>query len=109
MYLMNKIVDKKLEKWLEKYGDLSPEVKIKLKKLMNELKTNTLAEESNVSLKGTSNNCRFIRKYQGRTYEVVLQNGLYNFNGKVYKSLSAIALEITGTKWNGNRFFGVCK
>ena len=109
MCLMSKIIDKKLEKWFEKYGDLSPEVKIKLKRLMNELKINNLVEEAKVSLKGTSNNCRFIRNYQGRTYEVVLQNGLYNFNGKVYKSLSAIALEITGTKWNGNRFFGVCK
>ena len=107
--MMNKIVDKKLEKWLQKYGDLSPEAKVKLKKLIAELESNNLIEESNINLKGASNNCRFIREYQGRVHEVILQNGLYNYNGKVYKSLSAIAFEITGTKWNGNRFFGVHK
>ena len=50
MYLMSKIVDKKLEKWFEKYGDLSPEVKIKLKRLMNELKTNNCVQKRIFSL-----------------------------------------------------------
>lgn len=108
---MKTITDKKLIKWHEKYGDLSPQAKNKLKKLMQELNldANSSPADSKLILKGNTNNCRFIREYNGRTHEVVFKNGVYNYNGKEYKSLSAIALEITGTKWNGNRFFGVRK
>ncbi|MBS5802667.1 MAG: DUF2924 domain-containing protein [Brachyspira sp.] len=31
----------------------------------------------------------------------------FEYNGKKYKSLSVIANEITGTRWNGKKFFGV--
>lgn len=108
---MNNPKDKKLIKWHEKYGDLSQEAKSKLKKLMQELASdsNNNLSDSELLLKGTSNNCRFMREYGGRTHEVVLKNGIYIYNGNEYRSLSAIAFEITGTKWNGNRFFGVRK
>lgn len=107
---MKHITDKKLIKWHEMYGDLSQEAKNKLKKLMQELmsESNT-PSDSKLILKGNSNNCRFMREYNGRTHEVILKNGFYHYNGNEYKSLSAIAFEITGTKWNGNRFFGVRK
>ena len=42
-------------------------------------------------------------------YEVVTVDGGFNFNGKLYKTLSAVANIITGTHWNGKKFFGVCK
>lgn len=35
----------------------------------------------------------------------VLQEG-FEYEGKIYRSLSAIAREVTGTKWNGFLFFG---
>lgn len=38
---------------------------------------------------------------------VVVGDGRFEFNNKKYKSLSAIAREITGTRWNGKIFFGV--
>jgi len=31
----------------------------------------------------------------------------FEFEGRKYKSLSAIARAITGTRWNGWRFFGI--
>jgi len=31
----------------------------------------------------------------------------YSYDGEKYASLSEIAMEITGTKWNGPRFFGL--
>jgi hypothetical protein len=34
-------------------------------------------------------------------------NGGFAWNGATYTSLSAAAFAITGTKWNGHRFFGV--
>lgn len=50
---------------------------------------------------------RLIREWNGRKHIVdVLPDG-YLWNGKTWRSLSAIAKEITGTKWSGPRFFGV--
>jgi Protein of unknown function (DUF2924) len=48
-----------------------------------------------------------IREWRGTTHHVtVLQNG-YLWNGTTYRSLSTIARAITGTHWNGPRFFGL--
>ena len=50
---------------------------------------------------------KLIRDYQGRTITVtVIQEG-FEFKNKIYKSLSAIANEVTGKHWNGRKFFGV--
>jgi len=47
------------------------------------------------------------RDYKGQTLHVrVLQNG-FEFEGEVYRSLSAIARKITGNHWNGYLFFGL--
>jgi hypothetical protein len=48
-----------------------------------------------------------VREYAGARHEVfVVENG-FSWQGKSYPSLSAIAKEITGTSWNGWRFFGL--
>lgn len=52
---------------------------------------------------------KFIREFKGEKYEVVTVDGGFNFDGKLYKTLSAVANVITGTHWNGKKFFGVCK
>ena len=50
---------------------------------------------------------KLIREYQGVMQQVtVLQDG-YEWRGRPYKSLSAIARAITGTRWNGLVFFGL--
>jgi hypothetical protein len=47
------------------------------------------------------------RELNGRIHRVtVLANG-FAWNGKTYPSLSKIAFAITGTRWNGPRFFGL--
>jgi Protein of unknown function (DUF2924) len=47
------------------------------------------------------------RVYHGRVLRVtVLANG-FEFQGKHYASLSAIAHRVTGTRWNGFHFFGL--
>lgn len=49
------------------------------------------------------------RPYKGRTVHVrVLPKG-FEFDGEVYRSLSAVARKITGTHWNGYHFFGLSK
>jgi hypothetical protein len=48
-----------------------------------------------------------VREWHGAIHHVtVLENG-FLWNGKPYPSLSSIARAITGTKWNGPRFFGM--
>jgi len=47
------------------------------------------------------------REWNGRHHRVmVLENG-FAWEGRTYKSLSEIAKVITGTRWNGPRFFGL--
>jgi hypothetical protein len=48
-----------------------------------------------------------IREYAGARHEVFVVEGGFSWQGRVYPSLSAIAKEITGTRWNGPRFFGL--
>jgi len=47
------------------------------------------------------------RQYKGRTVIVtILPNG-FEYEGKVYRSLSAVARAVTGTHWNGYHFFNL--
>ncbi|XHR30873.1 MAG: DUF2924 domain-containing protein [Chthoniobacteraceae bacterium] len=47
------------------------------------------------------------RNYQGRTLIVTVQDKGFEFEGDIYRSLSAVAKAITGTHWNGRLFFGL--
>ena len=48
-----------------------------------------------------------IREHQGVVHEVLVVPGGFCWQGKTYDSLSTIAKTITGTSWNGPRFFGL--
>lgn len=50
---------------------------------------------------------RLIRDWKGTEHTVVVAKDGFDWNGRRYKSLSAIAKSITGTNWNGYRFFGL--
>lgn len=50
---------------------------------------------------------KIVKEYKGRTYEVFAVEDGFAYGGAVYKSLSAVAAKITGTKWNGLKFFGI--
>ncbi|MCB9833037.1 MAG: DUF2924 domain-containing protein [Planctomycetes bacterium] len=50
---------------------------------------------------------RLVREYQGRTYDVVVTDQGFELEGRPYRSLSAVARAITGTRWNGWAFFGI--
>ena len=47
------------------------------------------------------------RRYRGHDIAVKVLDDGFEFEGQVYRSLSAIAREITGTSWNGFTFFGI--
>lgn len=48
-----------------------------------------------------------MREWKGCQHRVMVMADGYSWNGKTYKSLSAVAFAMTGTKWNGPRFFGL--
>src|SRR5258708_17636276 len=48
-----------------------------------------------------------IREWQGNAHRVTMLRDGVSFNGKRYRSLSAVAREITGSRWSGPRFFGL--
>jgi hypothetical protein len=48
-----------------------------------------------------------VREWQGTTHHVTVTDDAFLWNGKSHRSLSSIARAITGTKWNGPRFFGL--
>lgn len=48
-----------------------------------------------------------VREYQGVVHEVEVVSGGYRWNSQTWASLTVIARAITGTNWNGPRFFGL--
>jgi hypothetical protein len=50
---------------------------------------------------------RLMREWNGVRHEVEVVEGGYLYAGRTWRSLSPIAMEITGTKWNGPAFFGL--
>ncbi len=50
---------------------------------------------------------RLVREWNGITHHVEAVEGGFVWNGKRRRTLSAIATEITGTRWSGPRFFGL--
>jgi hypothetical protein len=47
------------------------------------------------------------REWKGVDHVVTVREHDFEYNGRPYKSLSAIAREIAGTRWNGWLFFGL--
>ena len=56
---------------------------------------------------GLKSGALVVREWNGRTERVMVLDEGYAWNGGVYRSLSQVAKAITGTSWNGHRFFGL--
>ena len=50
---------------------------------------------------------KLIREWDGVAHTVTVLREGFDWDGQRYKSLSAVARAITGTRWNGYRFFGL--
>src|SRR5438477_8170528 len=50
---------------------------------------------------------RLVREWQGRTYDVLMLDDGFSWQGASYRSLSALAGKITGTDMTGPLFFGL--
>ena len=94
------------------YGGLSDQAKDHLRLVAKDdpvaTVTRCIPEErksSEAILPGT----RLVRIWNDRRYEVTVQVDGYEYEGRTFRSLSAVAREITGTRWNGKVFFGLKK
>src|SRR5262249_32257582 len=84
-------------------GDLDPESQRLLDRSESPEKAGQRAANQNRRPIGTV----LGREWKGQMQRVtVLENG-FAWRGKTYPSLSKVALVITGTRWNGPRFFGL--
>jgi hypothetical protein len=59
------------------------------------------------SRRSLSKGARLLRDWNGKTHIVDVTAEGFLFEGKLHRSLSAIAREITGAHWSGPRFFGL--
>ena len=90
------------------YGGLKAATVRKLEKLGEQLdggdrKKSGMRADRDRPITGT----RLIREWQGVEYVVTVRTDGFEWQGRPYKSLSAIARAITGTRWNGWVFFGL--
>jgi hypothetical protein len=86
-------------------GGLRPEPQRQLRRIAQQFKdTGDATKRARAELKpGT----RLMREWQGRTYDVLVLDDGFSWQGARYRSLSAIARQITGTAWSGPLFFGL--
>ena len=48
-----------------------------------------------------------VREWDGQLHRVMVLADGFAWNDKIYPSLSKVAFAMTGTRWNGPRFFGL--
>jgi len=100
------------------YGNLSVKARNRLKALIEEYDpinnkalrpdkpvpcAPAIAKDKRLPIPGTV----ITKEYKGAKYQVkVLEKG-FEYKGNIYKTLSAIAKEITGSHWNGYMFFNL--
>jgi len=94
------------------YGGLSEEARAQMNQLLDEGGYNEVGSlraggkpraRPDLPVAGT----RLVREWDGERHEVTVVHGGFEYRGRRYRSLSAIASAITGTHWNGRRFFGL--
>ena len=89
------------------YGGLKPETVRRLERLGEELdggdRKKSRIRADLMPIVGT----RLLREWQGVEHVVTVTADGFDWQGRPYRSLSAIARTITGTRWNGWVFFGL--
>lgn len=115
--------------WIRRYGAAAPNLSVDLLRLgigfrLQEQRlggisrsTRTLLRQS-AAIEGSGDakspfprkltpGTRLVRDWHGKGHTVTVLDDGFEYAGESWKSLTAIAMAITGTKWNGPRFFGL--
>lgn len=90
-----------------RYGGLSKATRRKLAALVNAPQSE--GEIAPETAQKISRGARLVREWNGRTHTVTVQEEGFIYAGRSYRSLTAIAREITGAHWSGPRFFGLAR
>lgn len=113
------------EQWIQAFGHPAParvhktllisalawHLQMKAQKVWTPAKIHRMLDQASGGKVLIQPGTRLVREWQGRHYQVtVLHAGFgFEFEGKTYKSLTAITREITGISWSGPKFFGLKK
>ncbi|HEU0160916.1 MAG TPA: DUF2924 domain-containing protein [Rhizomicrobium sp.] len=90
----------------ETYGDLRGE-RVQFLNTVARDKAVPLADVSQSNYGGLKPGIVLVREHAGARHRVAVTDGGFIWNGTSYPSLSQVAKAITGTAWNGPRFFGL--
>ncbi|MEZ5813637.1 MAG: DUF2924 domain-containing protein [Alphaproteobacteria bacterium] len=92
------------KKW-EEEQDISQNVQNRLNELIKNYRRNPACfdDQQNILKPGT----KIVRTFKGKRHDVTVLAKGFEYRGKHYTSLSQIASEITGSRWNGWVFFGL--
>src|SRR5438046_3004543 len=89
------------------YGGLSEDAVERLDALADELDGKAPKRRKSLLDRRPIAGTRLIREWKGSEHSVTVRLEDFEYQGRPYKSLSAIARRITGTRWNGLAFFGL--
>jgi hypothetical protein len=89
------------------YGGLKPKTLQRLHQLAEALDGGDPKRRRQLAKDRPIAGTRLIREYHGVEHCVTVCDDCFEYQGRPYKSLSAIARAITGTRWNGLIFFGL--
>jgi hypothetical protein len=90
------------------HGGLSPEVEAYLASLLPKSRSRG-PQAAPAPVRRLKPGTRLLRAWQEKTYTVMVADPGFIYEGKTYRSLSAVARKITGTPWSGPAFFGLLK
>ena len=89
------------------FGGLSKETRRTLDLLADEVEGKSIRKSMISDPRNPIIGTRLIREFQGTEHTVTVMKDGFDWQGRRYKSLSAIAKAISGGTWNGYRFFGL--
>jgi hypothetical protein len=85
-------------------GDLEPATRRRIARAADDIAAGRAPSKSPSAIKAGT---RLLRTWQDVTHEVIVLEDGVKYRGEVWRSLSAVAREITGTRWSGPMFFGL--
>lgn len=94
----------------DRLGDLDPDIVGLLKKISGssvKVDKSRLTSDFDQRRSALKPGTILAREWNGQPHRVTVIDDGFSWNGKTYDSLSKIAFAVTGTKWNGPRFFGL--
>ena len=87
------------------YGGLTRETRLVLDLLADEVEGKLCRKHMAVDPRNPVTGTRLVREWDGVEHTVTVLRDGYEWQGRKFRSLSAVAKAITGTNWNGFRFF----